>query len=303
MYKTIRRALALLIAVALTATLAACASKPTDPPDRLSDKEIAKLREQYPYISDDSEEVYTHYSTSGVSLSEARKADMLDMMSLNWWSGVILEVEIIGEIEEMRTSYTTIYHRSARIIDVIASNSNYVLDLEFVLGDDIYLGSAKSLIEQLPIGSRLFVFGGIQAIRIINEKPRVRIGGIGMFIQAEGGYMLSKVAFEGYDKYTGMTADNLKVLLAAAADSWGWNDPEVYKAQTDIYWTKIGTIEIEKAEERLKTAEDRYKLAIESGSQEEIAQLEERLEQLKVDLESKKAKLDEWTERVKEESK
>jgi predicted small lipoprotein YifL len=282
-----KRIIAILLLLALIAVaLAACAAKS---PERLSPGEVAKLHEQYPY-ADGAEEMITDVVETYLG-KVSRNADMLDMLSLNWFSGVILQVEVIGELEEMQTAYTIIYHRLVRITDVIAANGNYDVNVEFNLGDEIYIGSAQTLVEQLPIGTRLITIGGTKAMRMILEKPRIRVGGQGMFIQTDDDYVLSMSPLEGYDKYSGMSADDLKALLAETADSWGWNDPEVYKTRTDILGVQLRTIEIENLDARLKKYEESLRVAIENNEQARILSLEEELETLRLSLEEKSDEL------------
>ena len=104
-----KRLISLLLIAMIGSTLFACGKQPDEPLERLTPEEIALLREQYPYVKESSS-----VSTSGLGLY-SRNSDIGDLMSLRYLLGIILHVEVTGEMihhmyegKQLRLSNTVI---------------------------------------------------------------------------------------------------------------------------------------------------------------------------------------------------
>jgi hypothetical protein len=242
MYKTIRRALALLIAVALTATLAACASKSALPtPQQFSssptEAEIAEFRR-------------THAPNgggggSGQSDSTGEYTVMTDRISTaNMKNGhdVVLTVEVIGERED-RDLVTEVgttrpkYCYRVKVIDVLMLNPDSTNYTDYQIDDEVYIMSSPSYAVDMRIGETYCVVGGNShhsgnpvleewektTVFMWNDTPVILCVSNNVYYYTENSYVIETIEESKLVSHTGETVEEFTESIIEVGEELGWN--------------------------------------------------------------------------------
>ncbi|MDR0818906.1 MAG: hypothetical protein LBN43_04965 [Oscillospiraceae bacterium] len=200
-----KRTIAILILLALTAaTLAACAAKPHPP----TEKEIAEFRRTHPVPARDN------------ALTVDDGVDRSDVQTGYWVgeSDIVLHVEIIGDFEVERIPVYGGYIRTpftpARVVEIVSYKQENKFGFDFKVGDTISICSAimKTGESYLIIG---FERQKRNELSVIEPQQEYYI--------TDSSYLIAVENQRNHKDYTSTSLDAFKSSLKALTVENGWS--------------------------------------------------------------------------------
>jgi len=191
----VKKAMQLVVVVAIFTALAACSS--TDAPtfDRLTDEEIAALRADYPYVD------------LGMDLAgTAVESDIFSHESLVEYTSAFLLVEISALPWDIWLS---------EVKDIIALNG-----VDVSTGDTIYVEFLPHSGQTFSVGDELVVICS-RSNRQLNVQT-FNTSSDSVFYKTSEGYILARLKRQGRDKYSGYKYEDFKQLAIDFTKSVGW---------------------------------------------------------------------------------
>jgi hypothetical protein len=223
-------------------TLAVYAEKP---PERLSDEEVATLRERYPYANGSSS---TYSSGNGEQIT-----DLGELEAEAWTSYAILRVEVVSDRDvitpktnspvDENLSYGVgdikQYCYRVKILEVIALNES--CQFEIPTNEDVYIWySMLGTVPSFRPEEKLVIFvGSTIKPQMLNEKLKLAAVTRLTFYETPDRHILSMSRWEGVDCYSGLKYETIKLEFTRYAQKWYWDNLESYEKMKEKYLEKI----------------------------------------------------------------